>query len=99
MLAVICQHFASYDLMNYSAEYLPDKGSLLRDFHDLLDELGFSFSNDAFYEVMTGAHSVYLKDEDETAEEILSNEADIDADSTGEDDDSSNFEEQEDTED
>ena len=99
MLAVICQHFDGCDLMNYYAEYLPEKASLLHDFYDLLDELGFSFSNDAFYEVMTGAHSVYLKDEDETAEEILSNEADIDADSTGEDDDSSNFEEQEDTED
>ena len=54
--------------MNYNAEYLPEKASLLHDFHDLLDELGFSFSDDAFYEVMTGTHPVYRKDGEESSE-------------------------------
>lgn len=68
MLAVICQTFDGCDLMNYNAEYLPGKASLLHDFHDLLDELGFSFSDEAYYEVMTGTHSVYRKDEEESSE-------------------------------
>ncbi|MBR1634217.1 MAG: ParB/RepB/Spo0J family partition protein [Lachnospiraceae bacterium] len=68
MLAVICQNFDGCDLMNYNAEYLPGKASLLHDFHDLLDELGFSFSDEAFYEVMTGTHPVYRKDGEESSE-------------------------------
>ena len=54
--------------MDYSAEYLPEKGSLLHGFHDLLDELGFSFSDDAFYEVMDGTHPVYRKDDEEPSD-------------------------------
>ena len=67
MLAVICQNFDGCDLMNYNAEYRPEKASLLHDFHYLLVELDFSFSDEAFYEVMTGTHFVYRRNEEESS--------------------------------
>ena len=88
ILAIICRHFYGYNLMNYDAKFLPEKGFLLHNFHDLLDELGFSFSDDAFYELMTGTHSVYRKDEEASGSDGETDEyLDIDTDTDTDADD------------
>ena len=93
MLAIICRHFNDCKLMNYNAEYLSEKGTPLHNFYDLLDELGFSFSSDALYEVMTGTHAVYRKDEDELPE---SDDMDSQSDENDFDDDNKSYDANED---
>lgn len=59
MLAIIRQNLFDCRLMNSDAEYVKDNSVLLREFYALLNQLGFSFSDEALENVMNGTHDIY----------------------------------------
>lgn len=85
MLSILYVDAEELELMDHSAEYVPEDGDKLKELLDCFRLFGFSFSNEEYDALANGTHEVYTQNEDEESAKTEDDAADKDVHSESED--------------